>query len=186
MNPKLEPIVAEMKTRIGGVSSPRIAEVGVADGQLSEAIVAAFPGVRLTMVDNWRPGSQRPEEYRATGDKIAQWSPEDALAHELAALDVATRLCCSIVKADSAHAAGRFEHGEFDLVYIDADHSYAGVARDVDAWRWKVRRGGWLSGHDYENNRNPKFDASGVKRAVDEAFPDGVETGEWFTWWVRM
>lgn len=60
--------------------------------------------------------------------------------------------------------------GSFDVVYIDGDHSYTGVARDLQiAWHL-VREGGYICGHDYEMNpakTKNKYDF-GVKKAVDE------------------
>ncbi len=51
---------------------------------------------------------------------------------------------------------------EIALLFIDGDHSYAGVKRDL-AWVDLVKPGGIVVLHDY--NTNPKY---GVKRAVDE------------------
>ena len=55
--------------------------------------------------------------------------------------------------------------GLVDFVYIDAEHSYEGVKRDLGVWFGKVREGGIFSGHDYEHPQFP-----GVKKAVDEFF----------------
>jgi predicted O-methyltransferase YrrM len=38
---------------------------------------------------------------------------------------------------------------EFDLCYIDADHSYEAVRRDILACTRIVKPDGWLAGHDY-------------------------------------
>ena len=54
------------------------------------------------------------------------------------------------------------------MVFLDADHSYEAV-RDEIAWA-KSLGVKTICGHDYGN---PLF---GVTRAVDEAFPQGVET----------
>ena len=54
------------------------------------------------------------------------------------------------------------------MVFLDADHSYEAV-RDEIAWA-KSLGVKTICGHDYGN---PLF---GVTRAVDEAFPGGVET----------
>lgn len=69
-----------------------------------------------------------------------------------------------LIVGDSAAAASEFEDGSLDFVFIDADHSYEAVRRDIDAWRSKVKPGGWFGGHDY----NRKF--FGVVRAVDFVF----------------
>jgi len=58
----------------------------------------------------------------------------------------------------------------FDVIYIDGDHSYQGVKRDLQLALKKVRPGGFICGHDYEMNmvRAKSCYDFGVKRAVDE------------------
>lgn len=56
--------------------------------------------------------------------------------------------------------------GDFDLVYIDGEHDYASVARDIAVCLPKVKTGGWLCGHDY----CPAH--TGVMAAVDELVGD--------------
>jgi hypothetical protein len=61
----------------------------------------------------------------------------------------------------------------FGFIYIDADHSYPAVKRDLlNAWPL-LARGGILAGHDYGLTG---MDQDGVKPAVDELFrePDCV------------
>jgi hypothetical protein len=50
------------------------------------------------------------------------------------------------------------------LVYIDADHSYEGVKRDINAYWSKLVRGGIMALHDYESDA----ETYGVKQAVTE------------------
>jgi Methyltransferase domain len=60
--------------------------------------------------------------------------------------------------------AAKYTDESLDFVYIDADHAYESVRRDIAAWWPKVRRGGALAGHDY----TPEI--PGVIQAVTEAF----------------
>jgi predicted O-methyltransferase YrrM len=69
----------------------------------------------------------------------------------------------TLIVDDSVKAAGKIADGALDFVFIDGDHSYEGVKRDLAAWLPKVKPGGWLMGHDYGNKPD-----GGVKRAVDE------------------
>jgi predicted O-methyltransferase YrrM len=74
----------------------------------------------------------------------------------------------------------------YDFVFLDADHSYEGCKADIAAWAPKIKPGGWLGGHDYENKAFPKF---GVTQAVNEyASAAGlpVELGENFCWFIQI
>jgi predicted O-methyltransferase YrrM len=51
-----------------------------------------------------------------------------------------------------------------DMVFVDGDHSYEAVRRDIETWRHRLAPGGLLCGHDY--------DWPSVGRAVKEAFPE--------------
>lgn len=53
------------------------------------------------------------------------------------------------------------QSGRFDYIYIDGDHSYEGVGRDLSAALKKVAKGGVIVCDDYGNSKD-------VKRAVDE------------------
>jgi len=86
---------------------------------------------------------------------------------------------------DSLDAALKIPPCSVDLVFLDADHSFRGVEADIAMWKIAVRSGGWIGGHDYENPTD-QMDLSGVKRAVDAAFPDGVELGYDYTWWRQL
>ena len=60
----------------------------------------------------------------------------------------------------SVEAAKLYPDEYFDFVYLDGDHTYNGVMSDLEAWKNKVRKGGYLSGHDYDMSDNiiPGFD----------------------------
>jgi predicted O-methyltransferase YrrM len=53
-----------------------------------------------------------------------------------------------VIDGNGHDVAARFPDGYFDLVYIDAGHSYNDANSDIRAWRSKVRLGGILCGHD--------------------------------------
>jgi predicted O-methyltransferase YrrM len=75
-----------------------------------------------------------------------------------------------VIKARSCEV--EFPRGEpsYDLVYVDGDHSAAGVAFDLE---WALRRmksGGYICGHDYSVNPAKTHNRYnfGVKEAVDK------------------
>jgi hypothetical protein len=91
-----------------------------------------------------------------------------------------------IFRRRSLDAAKLVPDGSCDFVFIDADHSYDGCKADIEAWLPKVKPGGWLCGHDYQNH---DFERFGVTRAVDEFVAHSalqLETGENFCWFVQI
>lgn len=64
--------------------------------------------------------------------------------------------------SDSVAAAELFDDDSIDFCYLDADHKYHGIKRDINAWYPKVKWEGVLAGDDYT------LDYPGVVEAVNE------------------
>jgi predicted O-methyltransferase YrrM len=98
-----------------------------------------------------------------------------------------TRDLITDIKSLSWEAAELFTNSSVDFVFIDADHSYESVKKDINAWFSKVKPGGIFSGHDYAAyNGN---DHPGVKRAVDEfAAKQGLQlrTHQGSVWYFKV
>jgi len=122
----------------------RGAELGVDKGILFGALLRGCPQLELVGVDVF---PDRERSHRAF-DLVKEF-PERAKL-----LEMPTRKAINWV-----------DDGEFDFVFIDADHGYEAVKEDIKLWRPKVKTGGWLGGHDYHPRKFP-----GVVKAVDEAF----------------
>jgi hypothetical protein len=61
------------------------------------------------------------------------------------------------------------------VLFVDGDHTYQGVKRDIEAWADRVAIGGAMAFHDYGFRDGPGFEhCRGVKRAVDEWFESAV------------
>jgi hypothetical protein len=71
-------------------------------------------------------------------------------------------------EADSVETLRRFSDGYFDWIYIDANHSYEGVRRDIDEAKKKVKREGLLVFNDYTFWSHREFMCYGVVQAVNE------------------
>jgi predicted O-methyltransferase YrrM len=68
----------------------------------------------------------------------------------------------NVVTGISVKAAKRYEDESLDFVFIDADHSYESVLKDVATWYPKMKPGKMMAGHDIQQME--------VKRAVVEYF----------------
>ncbi len=54
-----------------------------------------------------------------------------------------------VIFKDSSLEASKKITESLDFVYIDADHSYEAMKRDIKVWSEKVKTGGFVCGHDY-------------------------------------
>jgi len=59
-----------------------------------------------------------------------------------------------------------FPNGFFDLVFIDAEHTYDAVKNDIKLWWPLLRSGGIICGHDYHGKYGERY--PGVNQAVNE------------------
>jgi hypothetical protein len=84
----------------------------------------------------------------------------------------------SLIVADSVTAATFFADGSIDWVHLDARHDSPHVKADIAAWLPKVRRGGWLSGDDYDAEKWPEVVAA-VNEMLPRAQPWSVHQWRW-------
>ena len=76
----------------------------------------------------------------------------------------------TIIKSNSVSFLQNQPDDSYDIIYIDADHSYEGVKNDlVNSYR-KIKNLGYIMGHDYEMNmvKARNIYDFGTKKAVEE------------------
>lgn len=154
--------------------SGTIVEVGVAEGNYSQVLLSLWP-FDVVLVDRWC----HIEGYH---DVMNGPDSEHELRYQQTkAVADAAGSRAKIMRMDSAQAAEQFADRSLAMVYLDGDHSYDGVCRDIRAWARKVQPGGILAGHDYYNR--PPFE---VRRAVSELCggPCGITLESCPSWWV--
>lgn len=155
------------------------AEVGVFRGQTSSNVLHRRPASMLYMIDSW--GLHNSATYAE--DKLGRWPQEVYDKCQESARQFARYYDVEMIKAKSEDAAAKFDDASLDLVYIDADHAYDEVKKDIAAWLPKVKVGGWIGGHDYDP---PWKTPRGVKPAVDEMFEGTAELDSGYTWWRKV
>jgi hypothetical protein len=153
------------------------AELGVWHGETFKHLIRACPELHLIGVDLYeaQPGSTGPERW-TPGENGHAWD-HVAYYHDLMNFSSQYPNRAVIIKDYTTEAAKQVEDESLDFVFIDADHSYEGVMRDVQAWAPKVRKGGIVFGHDIH------FDT--VKRAVNELYGDTYNVEDDFVWLVE-
>ena len=137
------------------------AEIGVYQGDYSEEIFDYFKNkhnLKFYLIDQWLINDnfkERPKPY------VGYTSEELELAYKQVKKRFRNKKNVEIMKMESLDASLKFSDNYFDFVYIDANHDYDFILKDLKAWFPKVKNKGILFGDDY--NR-----PYGVSKAVAE------------------
>lgn len=126
-------------------------------------------GARIHAVDNFQGLSTCGEDaawYNRHFQKLGTRSTLEIFRANFAALGLSSR--AEPVVSDSLAAAQTMasRQGQFDLIFIDGDHSYEACRADIAAWTPFLRPGGVIAFHDFGSR------ASGVTQAIFEAVKD--------------
>lgn len=123
---------------------PAVVEVGVAEGLFAMDMYRWDPS-HLYLVDLWESHNEFP------GDAGSPQKWHNANYNNVFK-NLGDKPGVKILRGPSVGMAQRCPDDFFDLVYIDACHSYECVMNDLKAWFPKVKKGGLVAGHDYLNN----------------------------------
>jgi len=145
-----------------------IAEIGVLNGDYAQTIKSAFLEAKLHLIDIWQ--TEGNDFYYS----IRKNDTENAYLKALGRFKDDNK--CFFYKEKSSEACKRFPDNFFDLIYIDADHSYDGVKNDILSWLPKIKIGGFICGHDFDPDLEmPEGNIFGVNKAVTEIFKDKID-----------
>ncbi len=126
------------------------AEVGVHEGQFSEAILCVTRPTKLHLIDPWKYMTEKRMDRRGLA------APPRAAK---------TRWTFAVHRGFSSYVASTFTDGYFDWVYVDGNHLYEYVKQDLELFYPKLKPGGVLAGDDYGIEG---WWQDGVTRAVAE------------------
>lgn len=84
-------------------------------------------------------------------------------------------IACESARTDEA--AATWNGGPVDILFVDADHSEAGVTRDVESWMPHLRTGSRIIFHD-DNDIHPGVHAAIMKFKEDDRLRF-IDPGEW-------
>jgi predicted O-methyltransferase YrrM len=140
--------------------SGTIVELGAWKGRSSAFLVVEAknksPNIKIEIVDTWLGSEEHTDEMK---DNLYE-----KFKSNMARLDKLYKEH----RMTTNEAAHLFEDESLDGVFIDANHTYKAVKKDIADWMPKVRKGGVLAGHDYIQT------FEGVVRAVNESITDFV------------
>jgi predicted O-methyltransferase YrrM len=130
-------------------------EVGSWKGRSTSFIgrICNGQGARLVCVDHWGGSTDKLAEHYA--GVLATEDVEQTFRANMASLGITVE----VLREPSVVAAGRFERGSVDRVFLDGSHDGKSVNEDLVAWSERLRPEGTLAGHDYDP-KHPELTAA--------------------------
>lgn len=182
----LKNMVAYINT-ISDTGSMRMVEIGCFAGDSTVIFIEAFKHV--TAIDPWKSGigditdmcdmDGIYKKFLKKIDPAVKWKTFIDDAGEVIEKEMKN---CKIIKDFSYNYIKTLSKSKkYDMVYIDGSHKYADTIRDIKDWAPRIKKGGFICGHDYRK----KF--PGVVKAVGEYFkkkPDKVFKDS--SWLIRV
>lgn len=134
------------------------AEIGVYQGDYSRKLLKQIPNLHLIGVDLW-------ETYPGFKD----FEKNDLADARNRALKNVEGFNCEMITGWSADVAKTIPDGSLDFIFIDCNHAYEHVVWDLANWTPKVRKGGIIYGHDYDDysNHSRRWSEMNVINAVN-------------------
>lgn len=145
------------------------AEIGVHEGEFSRDIYSAVRPKKLHLIDPWQMGEGLFGNQAVSAQAEVEERYKRVRSQFVDQLESGT---VEIHRALSDEAAPRFDDAYFDWVYIDGNHEYKYVKRDLETYFPKVRDGGYLTGDDYGV---VGYWDNGIQKAVDEFLAERPE-----------
>mgnify|MGYP003652468056 CR=1 FL=1 len=166
-NRKRDAWVESLKQHLG--DDLIIAEIGVSVGVNSKRIVDILEPKEFYLIDPWNFDDYGP-------DLPIHKYMKDFVYHKLG-----NEECVHIIEDYSYNALSNFPDETFDYIYIDGEHDYDNVMKDLICSYPKVKSGGLIGGHDYWETHEVipavnEFIKN--KKIVDYSLPSNPERGK--------
>ena len=127
----------------------KIVEVGVWKGDFSRQIWNISSPNLLVLVDSWKFD----EKVRGCAPQVSGEEPLNQNFFDQAKKDTYDKFeniqNVNILDLNSLEASSKYEDNFFDYIYIDAEHTYKAVTKDLEVWYPKLKKNGTLFGDDY-------------------------------------
>jgi predicted O-methyltransferase YrrM len=160
--PMTKYIMKQNKDNLVGV------EIGTHRGENAYNMLRLLNIKKLYLVDPYLPKEQKRQHYKKANRILKKWK---------------RKIQFHVTKSEDASSFYRYK--TLDFVYIDGDHSYEAVKKDIELYYPKVIKGGVIGGHDFCGS------CPGVCRAVIkfvDRYKDknGFEFHSWDKdWWIQ-
>jgi predicted O-methyltransferase YrrM len=144
----------------------KVLEIGSWKGRSTHALISALATLSsysiLYCVDDWSKADHKETDEIRLQAQTEFCNNITALSQSLKYENINTRNC------SSHYAAMLLSDVKFDVIFLDADHSYEAVKQDLKLWWPLLNVGGVFLGHDFVAGRETLTNQ--VRKAVWEKF----------------
>ncbi len=156
------------------------AELGVAFGGHAEQILKNTKVEKLYGVDLYQNYGNTTDAFFWNGVSYQQKNYDDLYQFTLNRMSqFGNRF--NLIRKSTTDASSDVQE-ELDFVFIDALHTDEGVTSDLNHWFPKIRKGGMISGHDYNHSNFPGV-SDAVNRFAEQNSLNIVEA-DGHVWWA--
>jgi hypothetical protein len=132
-------------------------EIGTWDGGFASAILEHTPCKTLYCVDPYKHFDQ--SIYKDGMNDLTQQQFDEKYNRVKKWLTDKYGSRVVFLRMTSEEAVSQFENNSIDFVYVDGNHGFEYVYKDIDMWYPKVKQDGFLCGDDVYSRNLAQYDA---------------------------
>ena len=134
------------------ISDSHFVEVGSWKGRsatyLAVEIINSDKTIKFDCIDTWT-GSVEHKNPSSPFFQAELTNDEDWLYSQFLDNIKPVKEAINPIRTTSLKAAPLYADESLDFVFIDASHEYKDVIKDLKAWYPKIKKGGYIGGHDF-------------------------------------
>lgn len=159
------------------------AEIGVHDGAHAIDLMESLPVKKLYLIDPWRAYK---DYHESVGNPR---KTQNALNERMAVTKKILKKFGGkvvFIRKFSDEAVDDIPDNSLDFLYIDGNHQYEFVKKDIENYYPKIKKGGVIGGDDYTHSPETEREGFGVYKAVNEYFKKLKKDISFYQrdWWV--
>lgn len=156
-----------------GCSISNIIEIGSYQGESTLIFQKNFPNSKIFAVDFWINNYDQRETNINSYNMIDIENNFNELIKDYSNIIK--------IKMSSYDFSNIISNNSIDFIYIDGDHTYDGFSKDLSYWKNKIKKGGFIAGHDYNDEQSET-----IVKTILEFFPNDKVNVFGDNWLIKL
>jgi len=144
-------------------------ELGVWKGDFSKEILRIIKPKKLYLIDPWLYQPKYPDSWYGGASANSQKDMDDIYKSVKALFDNNEEV--QIIRIKTEDLLNCIPNNHLDWVYIDGNHQFEYVLKDLQVFSQKVKKGGIICGDDYDRGKEEPYP---ITEAVNEYLKEGT------------